>query len=112
MIVPMFFFDKDVIIDQDAFQNASDRLAQLSENALSLKTQIETELDELMKGFDTTAGWKFKSACEGHLLKPIQNLSIVIMHISQNLQSAQRGYDSVFREYEQLNNAIRNLAEK
>jgi len=110
LIVPTLSFDKDIVLDQDAFQNTSDRLVKLSENVLLLRTQIEKELDELMKGFATTAGWKFKSACEGQLLKPMQDLSVVITHIAQNLQSARTSYDSVFREYERLNNSIRNAA--
>lgn len=101
--------DKDIVLDQDAFQNASDRLGNLSENVLSLRRQVEEELDKLMKGFDTSAGWKFKAACEERLLKPMQDLSTVITHIAQNLQVARESYDSVFLEYERLNSLIRNV---
>lgn len=101
--------DKDIVLDQDAFQNASDRLENLSENVLLLRRQVEKELDDLMKGFDTSAGWKFRAACEEQLLKPMQDLSAVIMYIAQNLQVARESYDSVFLEYERLNSSIRNV---
>lgn len=98
---------KDIVLNQDAFHNASERLDNLSRNVLSLRQEIEEAMEELMKGFDTSAGLKFKGACEARLLNPMRDLSAVIMYIARNLQTARESYGSVFLEYERLNSLIR-----
>jgi uncharacterized protein YukE len=101
-------FTKDIILDEEAFKTASDRLKILSDDMQKLKKRIETLMAELRKGFDTPAGEKFFELCGSNLIKPLDDQAHVIEHVAQNLQDARNSYSSVFYEYQTLNSAISN----
>ena len=101
-------FTGNIVLDQEAFQNAASRLNTLAEDMNSLQSQIQSLLDGLRTGFATPAGEKFFQACGTTLLEPMKRQSIVIKHVSQNLQKANDAYQSVFDEYKSLNNSINN----
>lgn len=99
-------FKGDIVLDQDAFQNAANRLDTLAGDMDALQSKIQGLLDDLRAGFATPAGDKFFQACGSTLLEPMKRQSAVIQHVSQNLRSANDAYKSVFEEYSNLNSSI------
>jgi hypothetical protein len=102
-------FAKDMVIDDDEFVTASNRLTTLAERIEGLRTDITSCLDDLRAGFDTPAGRKFFAACDNKLLEPMKDQAIVINHVSENLALARSAYSTVFQEFSILNNSIRNI---
>jgi uncharacterized protein YukE len=106
----MGIFDKDITIDEEAFQKASKDLAALSVRLNALRADIIDLLDTLKSGFDTPAGVKFYNSCEINLLRPIKDQKLVLDHISQTLSMSKSKYQSVFDAYRSLNNSISNYS--
>lgn len=102
-------FSKDILLDEEAFNKASEGLSELAEKMRTLKTDISNQLENLKEGFDTAAGDKFFRACGNKLLQPMEDQCLVIEHVSLNLRTAKNSYDSVFSEYEELNTSINNM---
>ncbi len=100
-------FTKDILLDEDRFQTASDQLSGLSTDIKNLRKDINSLLGELEKGFDTPAGKKFINTCKDGLLRPMDDQAAVVKHVSDNLTMARNKYESVFTEYMQLNNLIK-----
>lgn len=98
----------DILLDSEAFSNASTRLDNLARDMGKLRSDISGLLEELMKGFDTPAGHKFFTACDNALLKVLDDEVNVINHVSGNLKSAKTSYQSVFEGYQVLNTFIKN----
>lgn len=97
---------KDIVIDDEKFNNASREFANLSKDIKDLRKDINNMLEDLKKGFDTPAGRKFVAACEEYLLKPMDDQVHVIEHVSSNLSQAKNMYQSVFSDYKALNSLI------
>ena len=108
MSVSNVAFNRNIVLDQNAFQAAADDLQSLSEDILRLESRIRSLLEELMVGFDTPAGTRFFAACNGKLLEPMHDQARVIAHVSKNLREARTTYQTVFDEYQALNSAIGN----
>jgi len=102
-------FTKDILLDQEQFKIASNQLTTLSNEMSNLRRDIDALLNDLSVGFDTPAGRKFITTCKNGLLQPMDDLAIVILHVSQNLDLARSQYESVFTEFKALNNSIKNL---
>ena len=96
-----------IVIDEEAFDKASNQLSELAQDIQNLRNEIENLLNELQHGFDTPAGHKFITSCKGNLLDPMDKQKIVVDHISENLKKARATYSSVFEGYRQLNNTIK-----
>ncbi len=101
--------EKDILLDQEAFQQAITKFGDLSIQVQDLRKEIEEMLSTLQKGFDTPAGRKFIQSCQGNLLEPLDRQKAVIDHISETLGQANTAYESVFSEYEQLNGTIQSF---
>ncbi len=106
------FLGEDIILDEEAFQAASDDFAALSGRLQRLDEEIEDMLVTLQSGFDTPAGRKFVEGCRKNLRQPMNDQKAVIEHISQTLAEVQRMYTKVFGEYEEMNAAIRAYQHK
>lgn len=102
------YFPNDILLDEEAFINASKQLEQLSKDIKALEENVRKELGNLQQGFQTPAGEKFIESCETHLLKPLSDQTIVIEHVAKNLVTAKNKYETVFKEYKQLNDNINN----
>lgn len=102
------YFPNDILLNKEAFINASKQLEQLSKDIGNLEKDVKNGLENLQQGFQTPAGDKFIKSCESHLLEPLRDQSLVINHVSQNLSTAKNKYETVFKEYQQLNNNIQN----
>lgn len=97
----------DIVLDEDKFKKASDDFATLSVRLQTLNNDIEDMLNTLQEGFDTPAGRKFVSSCRKNLRQPMSDQKKVLEHISSTLIEVREMYSSVFREYDNLNTAIR-----
>lgn len=107
----MGLFTEDIILDEEAFNKASNDFDALAGKLEKLRTDIQDMLTELHKGFDTPAGTKLINSCEKHLFKPLDDQKIVLEHISSTLLESKRQYDSVFQKYEELQTAINQAKE-
>ncbi len=99
-------FGEDIVLEEEAFDEAIKEFAALSLKLQALRVQIQEMLDILKAGFDTPAGRKFLASCEENLYQPLDAQKIVLDHISTTLQDSKKAYSSVFREYEELQTAI------
>lgn len=102
-------FGKDIVLDEAAFQTAISEFAGLSDQLQQLRNDVEDMLNSLKAGFDTPAGRKFISSCEQHLYKPLDDQKLVLDHISETLLESKQAYDSVFREFEELQSVINQV---
>ncbi len=100
-------FNDDIILDEAAFQNAAQRLEELSIRLQNLDNDIEDMLTTLQKGFDTAAGRKFVESCRQNLNQPMKDQKLVLDHISQTLAEVRAKYAVVFSEYQALNAAVK-----
>ena len=103
--------DKNFVIDEEAFERASERLLELSQDITALRNKVNQLLEDLKAGFDTPAGKKFFRSCGNTLIAPMDDQSRIIQHVAENLRIARAEYQSVFEEYRALNNAINNANE-
>ena len=95
-----------ICLDQGSLSNAVKSLGDLSEQIETLNGKIESMLDQLVSGFHTTAGYRFKEACEMILLERLKEESKAIGQMAQTLDTAKNQYESVFEEYQQVNQFI------
>lgn len=100
-------FNKDIVLDEEAFEQAMTDFEALSEKLQSLRDEIDRTLETLQTGFDTPAGRKFVTSCRNNLIKPLEDQRDVLNHISDTLQRSRQEYSTVFREYEALQTTIR-----
>ena len=102
-------FGQDIVLDEEAFQQAIQDFNGLNKQLQQLRNDIEEMLDDLKTGFDTPAGRQFIASCRDNLLKPLDDQKLVLDHISETLEQSERAYRPVFDEYEALNNAIKGI---
>ena len=102
----MSVFSENIVIDEAAFDTAIKDFAVLGTQLRQLRTDIEEMLNVLKSGFNTPAGVKFINSCETNLFQPLDAQKLVIDQISSTLAESKQAYESVFREYEALQNAI------
>lgn len=97
---------KDIVLDQEAFTQASSKLHDLAEKLQTLRNDVENMLKEIKQGFDTPAGRKFINSCEANLIKPLEDQKVVIDHVADTLNECMDKYKSVFEGYRELNKKI------
>lgn len=99
-------FGEDIVLDEEAFDTAIADFSTLSGKLQNLRTEIEEMISTLRVGFDTPAGAKFINSCEKNLFQPLDAQKVVLEHISSTLRESKQAYESVFREYEELQATI------
>ena len=101
-------FYQDIILDDSAFNTASADMAQLKVDTEALKTKLETMYTELGEALDTPAGKQFGLVACDVLIKPIEDMTLVIAHISSTLEEiiSTGYYKDVFVKFEDLNQSI------
>lgn len=105
----LFDFSEDMVLDEEAFQQAVREFSELGERLKNLRNEIESMLDELKHGFDTPAGRKFMISCERSLLVPMKQQEIVLTHVSETLNLSISEYRAVFERYVELQNHINSV---
>lgn len=99
----------DIVLDETAFDTASTDMAALKTRTDTLKKKLEAMYKELTTALDTPAGKAVEFTAGKVLLKPIEDLLLVIQHVSATLnQIIGTGYyKDVFVKFEQLNQSIK-----
>lgn len=99
----------DILLDSDAFDTASSDMKDLKTRTESLKTKLEDMYKELTTALDTPAGKQVEITAKKVLIKPINDLLLVIEHVSSTLTEiiGTGYYKDVFVKYEELNSSIK-----
>ncbi len=99
---------RDITIDDAAFKVAAQGMKDLKKRAEDLKTKLEQMYDDLSTALDTPAGKAIELKAKDVLIEPIENLRLVIEHISSTLTEIMGSgyYKDVFVKFEELNNSI------
>lgn len=102
----MLFYD--ILLDDTAFNTASSEMIALKTRTGELKTKLEQMYKELTTALDTPAGKQIEVTAGKVLIEPIDNLLIVIQHISEVLTEVigTGHYKDVFIKFEQLNQSV------
>lgn len=100
---------QDIILDDSAFSTASQDMKDLAERTERLKSKLTQMYNDLTKALDTPAGRQLELTAKDVLIKPIEDLLLVIRHTSDTLTEiiGTGYYKSVFIKYEELNQSIK-----
>lgn len=99
----------DILLDDTAFNSASSEMSTLKTRTETLKKKLEEMYRDLATALDTPAGNQVELTAEKVLLQPIDDLLLVIQHVSKTLTEiiGAGHYKDVFIEFEQLNQSIK-----
>ena len=99
----------DILLDDTAFSTASSEMAALKTRTQALKKKLEEMYKDLTTALDTPAGRKVETTADKVLLQPIEDLSLVIQHVSSTLTEiiGTGHYKDVFIKFEQLNQSVK-----
>lgn len=105
----MKFLYHDILLDDSAFNTASAEMKQLKTDTENLKTKMQKMYEDLQNAMDTPSGDAVELVSSKVLLEPIDNLLLVVDHISSTLtQIIGTGYyKDVFVKFEELNSSIK-----
>lgn len=102
-------------LNDQAFRTAASDMAQLQERNNRLRDKLESMYKNLTTALDTPAGHELDFAVRDVLLEPIDNMSKVISHMSNTLDTIIGNangsgvyYDKLFDEYEELDRILKN----
>lgn len=87
----------DLMLDQDAFSDASEKLKGKCEELRTLRSNIQASFEQLKKDWDSDAGRQFFARFENDLMKNLDDYSDVFEYMSNNLSTASQKYEEVFR---------------
>ena len=98
----------DIVLDEAAFTTASSDMAALKTRTETLKAKLQQMYKDLNSALDTPAGTAVDTTSEKLLIKPIDDMLLVIDHISTTLtQIMGTGhYKDVFVKFEELNTSV------
>ena len=99
----------DIVLDEEAFTTASSDMAALKTRAEALKTKLVQMYNEVTAAMDTPAGNAVEFTSKKVLIKPIENMLLVIDHISSTLTEVMetRHYKDVFVKFKELDASIK-----
>lgn len=100
---------EDIVLDSEAFHTASDDMKALKTRTENLRKRLEQMYQEFSTALDTPAGRQVQITAEAVLLKPIDDMLLVIDHISSTLTEiiGTGRYKDVFIKFEELNSNIK-----
>lgn len=99
----------NIALYDTAFNTASSEMATLKIRTERLKTKLEAMYKELTTALDTPAGNAVEFTAGRVLIKPIDDLLLVIGQVSSTLTEiiGTGHYKNVFIKFEQLNQSVR-----
>lgn len=99
----------DILLDDTAFATASSEMAALKTRTEALKTKLEEMYRELSTAMNTPAGKQLELTARKVLVKPIEDLLLIIQHISGTLAEiiGTGHYKDIFIKFEQLNASVK-----
>lgn len=100
---------QDILLDDSAFNTASSEMQALKTRTEALKTKLQQMYRDLTTALDTPAGKQVEQTAEEVLIKPIEDLLLVIQHVSDTLNEiiGTGYYKDIFIKFEQLNQDIK-----
>jgi phosphopantetheine adenylyltransferase len=100
---------QDILLDDTAFNTASSEMQALKTRTEALKTMLKEMYRDLTTALDTPAGKQVEQTAEEVLIKPIEDLLLVIQHVSDTLNEiiGTGYYKDIFIKFEQLNQDIK-----
>jgi len=98
----------DILLDDTAFTTASSEMDALETRTKKLKNKLKGMYEDLSTALDTPAGKAVELKADKVLLQPIEDLLLVIQHVSSTLTeiNGTRHYKDVFIKYEELDQSI------
>nr|WP_294489917.1 hypothetical protein [uncultured Anaerosporobacter sp.] len=100
--------DYDIILDDNAFTTAESEMLALKKRVEELKKKLEKMYLDLSNALITPAGKAIELKAGKVLIKPIEDLSLVIQHVSDTLNEiiGTGYYKDVWVKFEELNQNI------
>ena len=100
----MAWLREDLVVDEEKFNTAAADMRALKTRTNALKTKLEGMYDSLAGAMDTPAGKEVQLEAKNVLLKPVENMSLVVGHISETLDLiiGSGYYKDVFTGFEEL----------
>ncbi|MEE1305828.1 MAG: hypothetical protein U0K68_11920 [Agathobacter sp.] len=100
--------NKDLILDDAKFAQASKDMTALKTRTNTLKTTLGSLYDDLTSALDTPAGDAVDLAAKKALLKPVEDMALVVGHISSTLDLVIGGgyYKDVFDGFDDIKNKL------
>ncbi len=94
----------NIVVDEEKFHLAAQQMEILKNRTNALKEKLSAMYDELSSAIDTSAGQEVHLKAKNVLLKPVENMSLVVGHISDtlNLIIGSGYYKDVFTGFEEL----------
>jgi len=98
----------DIILDDAAFNTASEQMAVLKTRTEALRTKLETMYHNVTTALDTPAGQALEITAKDVLIEPIDKMLVVIEHVSSTLNEiiGEGHYKDVFVKFEELNQSV------
>ena len=96
--------EQDIKLSSEAFKTAANEMSALKTRPETLKTTLEQMYNDLTTALDTPAGKEIEIEAKDVLIKPIDDLILVIDQMSKTLDDIKDTpyYQGVFDKYEQL----------
>ena len=100
--------DYDIILDDNAFTTAESEMLALKKRVEELKKKLEKMYLDLSNALVTPAGKATELKAGKVLIKPIEDLSLVIQHVSDTLNEiiGTGYYKDVWVKFDELNQNI------
>ena len=98
----------DIVLDDSAVKTASADMKALKTKTEELKEKMKQMYKDLKSAMDTPSGAAVDTTAESVLIKPIDDMLLVIDHISSTLTEiiGTGHYKDVFIKFEELNSSI------
>jgi len=96
-------------LDDNAFKTASSDMKALKTRTKTLRTKLKQMYKDLAAAMDTPAGKTAETTAETVLIKPIDDMLLVVDHISSTLTDiiGTGHYKGVFIKFEELNSSVK-----
>ncbi|WP_312494548.1 hypothetical protein [Anaerosporobacter sp.] len=100
--------DYDIILDDNAFTTAESEMLALKKRVEELKKKLEKMYLDLSNALVTPAGKAIELKAGKVLIKPIEDLSLIIQHVSDTLNEiiGTGYYKDVWVKFDELNQNI------
>ncbi|MBQ9541251.1 MAG: hypothetical protein IJJ76_09955 [Ruminococcus sp.] len=98
----------DVTIDDEYFEKAKDAMDKLVTRTGDLKKELSELYKNLITALDSETGDELELAADDVVLKPIENLELVLIQVRDTLELVMGGgyYHDIFDDFEKLQNSL------
>lgn len=91
-----------LMFSEEALKKARDIYSDQAQNMRDLKTKLTTAVDDIKKGWNSTAGDEFFKKYDSEWIINIDNYIAVIQHMSDNMDIANNKYQTVYNDAEKV----------